>query len=132
MEFRRLAEIFAARKAARNITDESVKHLDRLIVDIEKDPDSPDNLSECDYRLHYAIAKLSENIMIKLMFNSFKPVYRYYTDLFYRLDGTCPKSIEFHRRLVKAIKSGDEDFAAYVMEQALLYAENRVKEAIRI
>jgi GntR family transcriptional regulator, transcriptional repressor for pyruvate dehydrogenase complex len=130
MEFRRLAEIFAAKKAARNITGEDGKYLDSVIDQIKKYPDNPDNLSECDYRLHYTIAKQSENVMIKLMFNSFKPVYRYYTDFFYRLDGAGEKSIDFHCRLVNAIKSGDEDYSAYIMEQALTYAENRVKEVV--
>ena len=130
MEFRRLAEIFAAKKAARHITEENGKELDSIIMQIERDPENPDNLSECDYRLHYTIARQSENIMIKLMFNSFKPVYRYYTDFFYRLDGAGDKSIDFHRRLVNSIKNGDEEFSAYVMEQTLIYAENRVKEAV--
>ncbi len=132
MEFRRLAEVFAAKKAAQNITPEAMLQMNAILLHIEDNLDSPEALSECDYALHLAIARLSHNLMIKLMFNSFKPVYHYYTDFFYRLEDAPARSMEYHKRLVAALGSRDGSFAAHVMEEALLYAEYRVKEALDI
>jgi GntR family transcriptional repressor for pyruvate dehydrogenase complex len=130
MEFRLLTEVFSAQKAARQITAGDASDLERIVAEIEKHITEPDYLSRMDYQLHYKIALLSGNSIIRLMFNVFKPIYRYYTYFFYALPDTGADSLSFHRKLVSAIREGDSSRAGRIMEQALTYAENRVKDAL--
>jgi len=130
LEFRRASEVLAARLAARNGTPKSAEPLLCILSDIKAHPKDPDYLAEADFRLHFAIADLSGNIVLRLMFNSFKPVYHFCARRFYALDGAPAESVNLHEKLVQAIVAKDEEFCAHVMEKTLLYAENRLKEAM--
>jgi GntR family transcriptional repressor for pyruvate dehydrogenase complex len=130
MEFRLLTEVFASRQAAERITEEAVDRLTQILRDIENHISDPNYLSRADYKLHYAIIELSGNGIIRLMFNSFKPIYQYHTDFFYALPNTGTDSLCFHQKLVAAVTAGDSELAGHAMEQALIYAEGRVKEAL--
>lgn len=132
MEFRLLNEAFAARKAAQRITADGVRLLDGILEGIEENLSDPAYLSLADFTLHYTIATLSGNRVIKLMFNSFKPIYRYYTDFFYTLPEAGEGSFSHHQRLVNAIKKGDGELAGRVMEEALAYAESMVDSALNL
>ncbi|MFO7557258.1 MAG: GntR family transcriptional regulator [Desulfobacterales bacterium] len=132
MEFRRVNEVFAAAKAAKNATPEDIVSLQEIIDGLKRCDNDLSYLSKMDFSLHYKIALVSGNLLLKLMFNSFKPVYHFYTDFFYRLEGAGPDSVELHQKLVSAISAGDEDYAAFVMGEALIYAENRMKSALGV
>lgn len=132
MEFRLLTEVFAARKAAQRVTADATRLLHRILQGAENHLSDPAYLSRADYKLHHTIAALSNNGVLKLMFNSFKPIYRYYTDIFYALPGAEVASLAFHRQLVKAVTRGDSEQAGKIMEQALIYAEGRVNEALNL
>ncbi|MBU0995849.1 MAG: FadR family transcriptional regulator [Proteobacteria bacterium] len=130
MEFRRTNEVFAARKAAQNITPAGITYLTELMEGLKANADNRSYLAEMDYTLHYKIAVFSNNLVLKLMFHSFRPIYHYYTHFFYHLEGTGPASIDLHQKVVSAICARDEAYASYAMEKALIYSENKMKDAL--
>jgi len=76
--------------------------------------------------------RLSGNLVIKLVFNSFRPVYRMYTELFFGLPGAIETTVEQHCRLVGAVSSKDADAARLVMAEALDFGAQRVRGALGI
>lgn len=125
-----MAEVFSARKAALRITTEGARQLKEILTYIAAHLSEPSCLSEADYRLHEAIAQLAGNVIIRLLFNSFKPIYHYYTDVFYALPNAAEDSLAFHRKVVDAIIEGDSDLAGSTMDRALDYAQSRVQKAL--
>ncbi len=132
VEFRRLAELYAVRKAMNCISREDIVLIRGFVGAMKENAGSPEVLSEMDFRIHFSFAAIAKNLVIQLMFNSFKPVYRYYTDYFYTLDGASAAAIRLHERLLDALTSEDAEYAVYAMERVLVYGENRLKEALGI
>lgn len=130
LEFRRMAESFAVRKAVLAATAEDIRRLEWIVVEESKSPVGVREVADCDYALHALIVQLSGNLVLQLLFNSFRPVYRYYVDFFFRLPGALERTVEQHRRLVAAFRRRDPDRAANVMSEALQYGEKRVLAAL--
>jgi GntR family transcriptional repressor for pyruvate dehydrogenase complex len=132
MEFRRMSEIFAVRKAVRNAAPEDTARLWE-IVHREREPGAgTQEVAEADYALHLAIVEMAGNLVLQLLFNSFKPVYRFYANFFFRLPEALDVTVSQHERFMRAFESGEADAAAAVMEEALLYGEKRVCEALEM
>jgi len=132
MEFRRMSEVFAVRKAVRNATGEDMERLWEILRR-ERDPSAGTlEVAEADYALHLAIVEMARNLVLQLLFNSFKPVYRFYANFFFRLPEALEVTLSQHKRFMLAFERGEADAAAAVMEEALLYGEKRVCEALEI
>jgi DNA-binding FadR family transcriptional regulator len=132
MEFRKMSELHAVRKAVERACRGDIEHL-REIVRRESLPSTGfTSMAECDYELHAAIIGLSDNLLLKLLFNSFKPVYRFYTDYFFRLPGAIRRTVSQHRRLVEALARRDARAAAAIMEELLAYGERMVVAGLGI
>jgi GntR family transcriptional regulator, transcriptional repressor for pyruvate dehydrogenase complex len=130
LELRRANEVFAARLAALNITKEGADELADLAERGLAGIDDIVLLCDCDYEIHRAVITHSGNRVLPLLFNSFKPVYRHYVEFFYRLPGAGAFVMPLYRKLASACASRDGDYAAHIMERILVYAENRVKDAL--
>lgn len=132
MEFRKVVEVHAAGSAAEKAGEDDIALLDGIISREREAGITPENMTTCDYDLHLALMRLSGNLVFKLVFNSFRPVYRMYTELFFALPGAIGATVEQHGRLVKAVAAKDAEGARRVMAEALDYGERRVREAIGI
>lgn len=130
LEFRRMAESFAVRKAVLVATAEDLRRLESIVEEESRRPIGLRDTADCDYALHALIVELSGNLVLQLLFNSFRPVYRFYVDFFFRLPGALERTVEQHRRLVAAFRHGDPERAAKVMSEALQYGEKRVLAAL--
>lgn len=130
MEYRRLVTVFAVRKAAERINTEQLGELFLLVEKEGKNVGDFEIIADCDFRLHRQIFALAGNIALQLVFNSFKPVYRFYTDIFFKLPGAAVVTMEQHQRLLKALTAKKADLAAQIMEEALVYGEKRIMEVV--
>lgn len=156
LEFRRLAAVYIVRKAVRNPDKEGIRRLSDLLRkaqtclaqarEADEKPLSParenpaqvlpetpvwvSTLAEADFEFHAAIVAMADNMVAQLLFNSFKPAYRYYTLFFYALPGAAETALQNHAEILTALSAGDEEYAAFKMEQSLVYAENRVKDTL--
>lgn len=87
-------------------------------------------LTECDYDFHFKVISLSGNIVSRLVFQSFKPIYSFFTEFFYSLPGAPQASLTLNRSLVSALQRGDRDGAFEAMKAILQYSENKIFEVI--
>ena len=126
MEFRKMGEVFAVRKAVFNAGEEDIAKLSEIVRRESGSGLDPREIAECDYALHYTIIELAQNLVLQLIFNSFKPVYRYYVDFFFTLPDAIELTVSQHKRLVEAFSCRDVESAASIMEEALSYGEERV------
>lgn len=130
LELRRTNEVFAARKAAQNITREGIAEIVRLAdMGLAHIGDCA-VLSDCDFKIHRTIITQSGNSVLPLLFNSFNPVYRHYVEFYYRMPGTGEFTMPLYRKLAAAFESREGDYASHIMEKILVYAENRVKDGL--
>jgi len=132
LEFRRLVESFAVKKGAVNASKRVLTKLKRLVQEQEEHIEDARKLTQIDFNIHLTLVTLSENMVIQVLFNNFKQIYHFYTQIFYEMEGAAPEAVNYHRQLVGAIENKDGDYAHYIMEQHLLYGENRMKEAMEI
>ncbi len=130
LEFRRMAESFAVRKAVLAATAEDLRRLESIVKEESRRQIGARDMADCDYALHALVVRLSGNLVLQLLFNSFKPVYRFYVEFFFRLPGALERTVEQHGRLVSAFRRRDPDRAANVMAEALRYGEKRVLAAL--
>lgn len=130
MEFRKMVEVHAAGCAAEKAGEDDIVLLESIVAREREAGITPDAMTRCDYDLHSAMIRLSGNLVIRLVFNSFRPVYSMYTELFFGLPGAIAATVEQHGRLVEAVGSKDVAGARGVMAEALEYGERKVREAI--
>jgi len=89
-------------------------------------------MSELHYEMHHMFSQLAKNIVVQLLFNSFKPIYKHHINLFFTLPGVVDFVIEKYEILISAIEARDEPYAAYLMDEILIYGENKVKETLGV
>ena len=132
MEFREMSELTAVRKAVRIATDLDIEALREIVRQESRPSIGYKEIAECDYELHATILRLSNNLILQLLFNSFKPVYRFYANFFFRLPEAISATVSQHRRLIRAFSERDEESAVSIMAEALRYGEQRVADALGI
>ena len=133
-KIRRMAESFMAYEAALQATPNDVAALkdagDALVKTIRTMPHDMTHLSELDFTFHAVLARTSRNIVSQLLFNSFKPVYKYYADYYYSLADTHPVTIQFVTDLLSAVSNRDGDRAEDIMREAIIFSEERLIETL--
>lgn len=130
MEFRRINEVHTIRCLTNSISSGDLEKLQSILEAKKKARSDIREISRLHYEMHQFFAQKAPNIVIRLLFNSFKPVYKHYIDLFFTLPGSVEYVLEKYHRLLSAMKAGDADYASYLMDEILTYGENRVKEVL--
>jgi DNA-binding FadR family transcriptional regulator len=101
----------------------------KLIVDAENNA-SPKDLkavTRLDFAFHHLIGLASGNLIYPLLINSFKPVYVNFTTLFFSDPKMVSETVQFHRRLVKAIEDKYADQATAIMRETLVHGERHLR-----
>jgi len=133
-KIRRMAESFMANEASLQATPEDLSALEAagktLIRAIRKKPGDLPHLTELDFTFHSILARTSRNLVSQLLFNSFKPVYKYYCEFYYSLAVTHPFTIKFVTDLLDAVRRKDGDRAETVMRDAIIFSEKSVIDAL--
>jgi GntR family transcriptional repressor for pyruvate dehydrogenase complex len=129
MEFRSLVEVYAVQKAASMARADDISLLRSILVRMKQTIAVPADISPLNLELHALLNRLSGNLVIQLLFNSFKPVYHYYMDFFHRLPGASADIVPRYEKILVAIEQKDGQYAAHLMTELLRAGHNRVKEA---
>jgi GntR family transcriptional regulator, transcriptional repressor for pyruvate dehydrogenase complex len=134
LKIRRMAESFMSYEAALQATPDEVASLkeagEALIKTIRTRPDDIRQLSEHDFNFHATLARASRNLVSQLLFNSFKPMYKYYADYYYSMPDTHQVTIQFVMDLLGAVTDKDGDRAETVMREAIIFSEDRLIETL--
>ncbi len=134
LRIRRITAPIFAREAALQADEESAGRLvaagDELLEAVRSRGRATQSLSECDFRFHLEIARMTRDILFHLLFNSFRPIYRHYTDLYYTLPGSREATIPFVQDLTQAVLHRDALRSERIMLEALEDAEARLTGAL--
>ena len=86
--------------------------------------DDPDQLVELDYKIHSMLIELAGNNILRLLFNSFKPIYKFYLKVFYSSEENVVGILPYYERYCNAVDLKDDRIASFVMGELLDYAHN--------
>jgi len=121
LEIRRFISPEMAYKAALNRSDEEAKILSSLLL-------SDLAIEERDLAIHQSIARGSGNILYIFLLNFFNDIFREFGGLYFSFKENVAASDRFHRSIVKAICNRDGNAARKIMNDILVYAENKVSK----
>lgn len=131
LEVRRVYETHATGKAVIRMTAEDRRRLKELIDHLSASRDNLEELADTDYALHVFLIDLADNSVLRLFFNSFRPVYRLYLKTFYADPRNADGIFPYYERLRQAAELRDERIAAFVMGELLDYAEQATVKLLK-
>lgn len=131
LKFRFVTETEAAGEAALRIQRSDIAYLEANLDKKKRNPKDAAVLAECDYDFHSTIITISGDIISRLVFQSFKPVYFFFSEFFYSIDGAPGMSLELNLKLLKALNRKDAAASRKAMGNVLKFAEKKVYQAIR-
>ena len=130
LKMRRMTEPSIAREAALCAQPGDIEVLrlsgERLIDDILNHPQDTQALSESDFNFHAALMHAAKNLIFPLFFNSFKPIYKFYTVYYYMDTMTHAVTIDFVHKLTMAVENRDPGGAENITHDAIIFAEERL------
>ncbi len=130
IRFRYATETSAAAEAAVRITDKDINNLAGNLKQKKTNLSNILILSGLDYQFHFDIIRISENIINKLIFQSFEPIYSFFTEYFYSLPGAAEKSLELNLNLLDTFRRRDPGLSERAMGDILKFGEQKIYEAI--
>lgn len=130
LKFRFTTETTAAAEAAEIISDKDLAYLKKKLMLKSQSSEDINALAECDYDLHFKIITVSGNVISRLIFQSFKPIYSFFTEFFYSLPGAAERSLTLNHKLFKTLQRKDRDESFKAMSAILKYGEEKVYAAI--
>jgi GntR family transcriptional regulator, transcriptional repressor for pyruvate dehydrogenase complex len=131
LQTRLLMETETARLAAENRSDEHIQEFHNIVSAEERArPAELKTITDLDFSFHHLMGMASGNIIYPLLINSFKPVYKNFTMLFFSDPAMVPETVDFHRRMVKAIEEKDPDKATAIMHEMLAHGEHHLRKIL--
>jgi DNA-binding GntR family transcriptional regulator len=112
-EVRELLEGLAARNLARMHTAEMIAELNSFIELAQKEAavNNVKEMAEINSRFHLALARLSQNIYLEAIMNMLQTQIGLIMSTSLSHTGRPLENIEEHKMIIRAIQSGDEDWA---------------------
>ena len=123
LEIRRMFECHITGRAVMRMREEERKRLDAMVDALIDAIDAPDRMAEIDYTIHTFLMDLADNSVLRIFFNSFRPIYQFYLKTFYSHRDNASGIIPYYERLCRAVEMRNERVAAFVMGELLDYAE---------
>lgn len=123
LELRRVFETYSAGRAVMRMTDADRAVLKDMINTMMEQKKKPEQLADIDYKIHSLLMDLAENNVLRLLFNSFKPVYQFYLKTFYSIPQNATGILHYYERFYNAAELRDDRVASFVMGELLDYAE---------
>jgi len=130
LAFRFSTETTAAAEAAGRISARELELLAQALEAKRRSLGDAAALAERDYEFHLAVIRASGNVISRLAFQSFKPIYSLFTGFFYSIEGAAEASIRLNARLVRALRSGDAEASLKAMGAILRHGGRKVHEAL--
>lgn len=126
-----LMEPAFASQAAGNRTRKQVRE---FYCHVEKEESTPHRrtqmITDLDFEFHLLVAVASGNSVYPLLLNSFRPVYTNLSGQFFKDPSVSATVHSYHRKLAKAIESGEAKKATAVMKELLLHGEKYLHKTI--
>ena len=131
LSLRRLVEAETARLAARKRTTDDLNQLGQILTrEAEVNERDIDALVDVDFDFHHGVALASGNPIYPMFVKSFEPAAKNLAGQFFAVKAVAPTVFGFHRNLVEAVASGDEDRAASTMVELLRHGRTVLRKAL--
>lgn len=129
-QVREALEVLAIRLAVRNRTDRLLTTLDRLMKEMNDaaDHNDVDRFFEANSAFHRAFVDASDNRKLQQVHAQVVGTMGRYRRRSLALRGDLRPSIEEHRRIVAAVRDGDEDSAAELLAHHIGVPQQRLSE----
>lgn len=132
-QFREIVEVGNARMAARNRTPEALTALDEAMTTLAEVTNA-DDLHIADVAFHAAVARAADNDLCELVLESLEPLLRRLRRRVWSgwvgQGGDFASIAEAHRRILAAVRDGDETAAAQAMSDHLHQARIGLEAAV--
>lgn len=130
LSFRYTTETNTAAEAAPRMTEPDIAYLSENLRLKKDNLGNIRVLSEIDYDFHSRVVSVSANVINRLIFKSFKPIYSFFTEFFYSLPEAGENSLALNLTLLEAFKNRNSGEASKAMGAILKYGSEKVYEAI--
>jgi len=101
LEIRRVFETYSAGRAASKMDNAQKSQLREMVNRMMDLKDEPDKLAELDYKIHSMLIDIAGNNILRLLFNSFKPIYKFYLRVFLFDAGKYCRNISLLRTILQ-------------------------------
>jgi GntR family transcriptional repressor for pyruvate dehydrogenase complex len=118
-EMRRLIEPQLAFLAAERATPEEIVMLGKALELQENAFAQGESGTEVDKAFHYILAKAAKNKVLLRIIDNIMDLLAESRDKYLQVEGRPERSLARHREILNAIKSGDKELAARVMQEHL-------------
>ena len=130
LEARKYLELECVRKAAVNATKEQLGRLRALIIE-EETEDDPKKRSRYDLQFHYAICKLSGNMVYGYVMKAFEASSIPLIEQFYSDHEVYSFVLETHQRIAEAIQEKNVSKAEEQMRLLLEHGETIIQKVLQ-
>ncbi|HOC61427.1 MAG TPA: GntR family transcriptional regulator [Smithellaceae bacterium] len=122
LEIRRVFETYSAGRAASKMDNAQKSQLREMVNRMMDLKDEPDKLAELDYKIHSMLIDIAGNNILRLLFNSFKPIYKFYLRVFYSTPENIVGIFPYYERYCNAVDLKDDRMASFAMGELLDFA----------
>jgi DNA-binding FadR family transcriptional regulator len=125
-EIRLPLEVMCAGLAAQRASSEHIEKLKELVQQMPKAAENIESWCDIDIQFHLTISEATANPLIQSIL---VPLHGLLVRIFaagYREQGEVTKGLNAHRKVFRAIKSGDKTAAENAMKEHILHSENVV------
>ena len=126
IEYRRIVEVGVAQLAAQKAKPEDIAELEQIVDEMAHSRSDPDRLTQLDFRFHSTLARMTENELLMISFNTIRIVYeRFVKEQFGK--NLLDTSLRDHRALIEALRTNDSERAGKLMQEHLSHIEKVAK-----
>jgi DNA-binding FadR family transcriptional regulator len=130
LKFRFVTETSAAAEAAVHVTPGDIEYLKTNLSIKKANLANISVLTRYDYDFHYRVVLISGNIINRLVFKSFEPIYSFFTKVFYSLPGAANTALQLKTKFLTALEHKDPLLSHHTMGNILKFGQQKVYEAI--
>ena len=131
IEARKIIEIGTVQLAAKRAVKRDIKILEKIINRMEKNIEKPELFAKENTDFHVTIAQISKNYLLSIFFNTIYEIFLKEQKAVAAVLDLESESLEYHKRILNAIKERNSNNAGKEMDAHLTTVENRIKDFLK-
>jgi len=131
IEARKIIEIGTVQLAAKRAVKRDIKILEKIINRMEKNIEKPELFAKENTDFHVTIAQISKNYLLSIFFNTIYEIFLKEQKAVAAVLDLESESLDYHKRILNAIKERNSNNAGKEMDAHLTTVENRIKDFLK-
>jgi GntR family transcriptional repressor for pyruvate dehydrogenase complex len=129
-EIRHVIENEIAYLAAARRTEDDVRTLEGILHQMRRHVDAPEVYITSDVEFHAALARATQNELFVIVLDSLVEIMIEVRLLTLRVPGIARLALDYHERILEAVRAGDPDAARAVMDKHMDQATAKLRESV--